>query len=452
MRAIICLGKSNIQKRVNFVDVTMKLRKATYHLWTFTISKLISTFGASVYAFGISFYILSITGSATSFATNLICNILPRMLLAPFAGYAADKYSKKTIVIVAQIFSVLAVGGLLAVSVSVGLSLISIYITTCILSITSLFSGVTFSSAIANLVDDERIQKAMSFNQMSVSIASTGGPAVGGLLFGLVSMPMFLVIHMIGYAIGVVLEATMDFKLFTKKTGEVSKEKKESMFQSIKSGIVYLKEHRVLTVIVWVALVINFFFGAFLIGYSFILVEKLKVESTHFGLTEGAFAMGMLITSIYFSARKDVEFPLVVAKRGIIVECVLMTVVTIPLLISLSYKGVFSFYLVLMFAFGVCMIFVNTPIGVMMQKRVDEEYRGRVFGLLETMATSLMPLAMIIFGFLYDVIPAHYILIVSSSIMFIAVLYMLRPSIMKQAHPELEEKGIVNETVKVVSS
>jgi len=434
------------------MDTAMKLRKATYHLWTFTISKLISTFGASVYSFGISFYILSITGSATSFAMNMICSILPRALLAPFAGYAADRYSKKKIVILAQICSVLAVSGLLAVSISYGLSLLAIYITTCILSITSLYSGVTFSASIANLVDEERIQKAMSFNQMSISIATIGGPAVGGLLFGLVSMPTFLVIHMVGYVIAVVLEATMDFKLFTKKTGDVLGETKESMIQSIKAGIQYLKQHRILTVIIWVALVINFCFGAFQIGFSFILVEKLNVESTHFGLTEGALSVGMLGASIYFSMRKDIKYPLVTSKRGILIMGVIMAAVSLPLFVTFSYVGVVSFYLALMFVFGVTMIYVNTPLGVLMQKRIDEEYRGRVFGILETMGMALMPLGMVIFGILYDIIPAQWVLLGSSLVLILAVIYMLRPSIMKQAHPELGETEIASETVKPATS
>lgn len=155
-----------------------KLKRATYHLWTFTISKLISSFGAQVYAFAISFYILQLTGSATSFALNLICSILPSLLIAPFAGYVADNYSRKMIVIAAQIATTLAIGGLLVVSLTSELSLVAIYITTCILSLTSTFSGVTFTSSITGLVDGARIQKAMSMNQMSISFAAIGSPAV----------------------------------------------------------------------------------------------------------------------------------------------------------------------------------------------------------------------------------------------------------------------------------
>lgn len=157
-----------------YVEEVLKLKKATYHLWTFTISKLISSFGAQVYAFAISFYILQVTGSASSFAMNLICSLLPRTLIAPFAGYAADNYSRKTIVITAQIATTLAIGGLLIVSLTSELSLIAIYVTTVVISITSTFSGVTFSSSVTGLVDEGRIQKAMSLNQMAISFAAIG--------------------------------------------------------------------------------------------------------------------------------------------------------------------------------------------------------------------------------------------------------------------------------------
>ncbi|MBU0906129.1 MAG: MFS transporter, partial [Firmicutes bacterium] len=305
--------------------------------------------------------------------------------------------------------------------------------------------------SIANLVDSERIQKAMSFNQMSMSIASIGGPAVGGLLFGLVSIEMFLIINMVSYFIAVLLEATMDFNLFSKKVvSDEVVETKETMLQNMKAGITYLKQHPILKVVVWVALVINFFFGAFTVGYAYILVDGLKVESAHFGITEGALSVGMLITSIYLSTRKEVKFPLLVVKRGILIMGLLMGLATLPLMIELPYMGIVGFYIGLMLSFGICLIFVNTPIGVMMQKRIDEEYRGRVFGLLETMSMSLLPLAMVLFGFLFDIVPAEYILISSSVIMIAAVAYMLRPVIIRKAHPEMDDKSVQANIVEPV--
>lgn len=146
------------------MDDAVKLKKATQHLWTFTISKLISTFGASVYTFAISFYILQMTGSASSFAMNLIFSILPRAVLGPFAGYVVDKYNRKVIVISAQIITVLTILSLIGYMMAFGLSLPAIYTVTAILAMTSTFSGVAFSSSISSLIDETRIQKAMSLN------------------------------------------------------------------------------------------------------------------------------------------------------------------------------------------------------------------------------------------------------------------------------------------------
>lgn len=420
------------------MEEVLKLKRATYHLWTFTISKIISTFGAQVYSFAISFYILQLTGSASSFAMNLICSILPRTLVAPFAGYVADNYSRKMIVIVAQIATTIAIGGLLIVSLTAGLSLLAIYTTTVILSITSLFSGVTFSSSITGLVDEARIQKAMSLNQISISFAAIGSPAVGGLLYGTVTMPVFLVMYMAASIIAVLLESTMNFNLFAKRKEVVEGEVKESMLQSMKAGFNYLMKHSILKTMVVISLFINFLFGAYQVGYSFILIEKLKINAQHFGFTEGAFAIGMLIMSIYFTSRKELKYPFLVSKWSIVVMGVLMGGVALPLLIDMSYNWLVGFYILLMFGFGISMIVTNTPIQVMMQKMIEDDYKGRVFSIIETCAMALMPLGMVLFGFLYDVLPAEGILIVSSLVLILVVLLLARPSVVRAAHPELQ--------------
>ncbi|WP_342506727.1 MFS transporter [Sporosarcina sp. FSL K6-2383] len=419
------------------MEEVLKLKKATYHLWTFTSSKLISSFGAQVYAFAVSFYILQLTGSATSFAVNLICNLLPRTLVAPFAGYVADNYSRKAIVIMAQIASTLAIGGLLAVSLISGLSLVAIYTTTVVLAIASSFSGIAFSSSITGLVDEKRIQKAMSLNQMSISFAAIGSPALGGLLYGTVSMPVFLVMYMAASIIGVILESTMNFKLFAKRKEVVDGEAKESVIQSMKAGLSYLKLQPVLMTIIWISLFINFLFGSFQVGYSFILIEKLKIEPQHFGLTEGAFAVGMLLLSIYLSMRKEVKYPLLVSKRGILIFGILIASIGLPLILPMQYGVMFAYYAIVMFGFGTTLIIVNTPMQVMMQKMIDDDYKGRVFSIIETMAMALMPLGVVIFGFLYDIFPAQWILIISSLLLIGVVLVLARPSVVRKAHPEL---------------
>ncbi len=422
------------------MEESLKLKKATYHLYTFMISKLISTFGSQVYAFAISFYILQLTGSATSFATNLLCNILPRTLAAPFAGAITDRYSRKMIVIVSQIATTLAITGLLIYTLTSGLSLIAIYTTTSILSLTSMFSGIAFTSSITGLIDQPRIQKATAMNQMAISFAAIGSPAVGGLLYGTVSIPVFLIIFILASIIAVILESTMNFRLFA--VVNKIEEQKETMWQSMKAGIRYLRVQSTILVILWISLLINFFFGAFEVGYSYILIENLKMQSQHFGFTQGAFSLGMLLMSVYFSARKEVKFPLLVSKRGIVGLGAVIGSIALPLLLPMGYWTMFSYYLVLMFCFGILIITVNTPLHVMFQKTIDDEYKGRVFSIVETMSMALTPLGMVIYGVLYDIFPAQWVLLFSAAMLIITTLSMMRTSIIRKVHPEWKEKQV----------
>jgi len=66
---------------------------------------------------------------------------------------------------------------------------------------------------------------------------------------------------------------------------------------------------------------------------------------------------------------------------------------------------------------------------------------------METMAMSMMPMGMMIFGFLYDTLPATVILLVTSAIIVTIALVMLRTSVLKEAHPEFYEQKIVTESV-----
>lgn len=430
------------------MEETLKLKRATYHLYTFMISKLISTFGSQVYAFAISFYILQLTGSATSFATNLLCNILPRTLVAPFAGAITDRYSRKKIVIISQIATTLAITGLLIYTLTSGLSLIAIYMTTSILSLTSIFSGIAFTSSITGLIDQARIQKAMAMNQMAISFAAIGSPAIGGLLYGTVPIPVFLIMFIIASVIAVILESTMNFNLFSEsKSSLVEGEKKESMLQSMKAGLRYLRLQNSILPILWILLLINFLFGAYEVGYSYILIKNLKMESQHFGFTQGAFSLGMLLMSIYFSGRKEVQFPLLVSKRGILGMGSVMGAISLPLLLPMSYWIMFSYYIFLMFSFGSLIIIVNTPLQVMLQKTVADEFKGRVFSIIETMAMALIPLGMVIYGVFYDVFPGEWILLISAGMLIAITLIMARPSVIQKVHPEIGEKqgpGVVD--------
>lgn len=416
-----------------------KYRKATYHLWAFTASKMIAMLGSSVLSFGISLYILALTGSAMSFAINMICSVLPRALVAPLAGYVADNFPKKRTILLAQAGGILTAGGLLLYTETIGMSVNAIYVATVLYTLCSAFSGVTFSSAIATLVNSERLQRAISFNQMSISIAAIGGPVIGGMMYGFFPMDVFLIVHMVAYGIAFCLEATMNFTLYSTRGEAVEKEK---LFAGLMGGFRYIKKHKTIMIVMWLSLWINLFFSGIAIGSTYIIIQILEVNSKHFGFIESAGAAGMLVASIFFATHAEIKTPLRFSKINLLLLSGSLVLAVLPLLIDFSYMSIVIFFIGLYFIFSIFEMGINMPLGVYMQKLIEEDYRGRVFGLMETVAMSMMPIGMLVYGALFDYLPATGILLVTSVNVVVITLILLRPAVLKEAHPEFYSKVV----------
>lgn len=399
-----------------------RIRKAQRNLCTFLVSKMLTSLGFGVFNFGISLYILSATGSALSFATNIMFNVLPRALAAPLAGYVADRFPKKRIVVLSMTGITLSVAALIVYTILFGMSVPAIYTITTIFSVIGAFNGVAFSSSIPNLVGKERLQKALSFNQVSYSIGGIGGPAIGGMMFGFVSMKVFLFSMMIAYFIALCLEATMDFELFEVKV----KKKKESVVQSMKEGYQYLRTKPLVQTLLMTTLWINFFSSAVSVGLVFVLVQKLSIPSSQVGFIEGAGAIGMLIASIYLSIHNDLKNPISFVKRSAFSMCGIVACITVPLFLAFNSFHTFIFYMALMFLFSALSVGANTPMGVVIQRSIDDEYRGRVFGIMETLSVGMGPIGSLIFGALFDAVDAKVIFLCAGIILLMLIAWLLR--------------------------
>lgn len=395
--------------------------RATRNLITFFTSKMLSSLGFTVFSFGISLYILSMTGSALSFATNMVFNVLPRAMAAPFAGYVADRFPKKRIVVLSMAGITLSVVVLIIYTYAFGMSVAAIYTITAIFSTIGAFNGVAFSSAIPSLVGKDCIQKALSFNQISYSIGGIGGPVIGGMLYGFVSMEVFLIAMASAYFVALILEASMDFTLFEEKKST----KKEKMLESMKQGMSYLKGKPIIKSLLWMNVWINFFSSAISVGLVFVLVQTLSMPSQNVGFIQAAGAIGMLIASVYLSVRSNMENPVPFIRRASTMVCLFLASLSLPLFFEMSMQNAVIIYICIMFCLSAMNICTNTPIGVFIQRSVEDRYRGRVFGLIETVSVGTGPIGALIFGALFDFIDARIIFISVAIILATLLWYYL---------------------------
>jgi len=85
----------------------------------------------------------------------------------------------------------------------------------------------------------------------------------------------------------------------------------------------------------------------------------------------------------------------------------------------------FWIYLFMMWLIGVALPFFNTPSMVLLQEKVEEDYLGRVFGVFTMIFSSMMPLGMLVFGPISDMVKIEWLLMGTGLLLFIQAFYLV---------------------------
>src|SRR5690606_20182540 len=102
--------------------------------------------------------------------------------------------------------------------------------------------------------------------------------------------------------------------------------------------------------------------------------------------------------------------------------------------VGLGLTPVFWVYVLFMGILGVSMPFFNTPATVLLQQKVEDAFLGRVFGINSMIAHALMPLTMLFYGPLADVIPIEWMLLATGTLLVVQ-------SLLLASHRALLEAG-----------
>lgn len=109
---------------------------------------------------------------------------------------------------------------------------------------------------------------------------------------------------------------------------------------------------------------------------------------------------------------------------------------------ALGVIPVFLPYLICMGVIGVAMPIFNTPSTVLLQQKVEQDFLGRVFGVLGMISSVMMPLGMLIFGPIADFIKIEWLLIGTGILMLVLSLFMFRSKVLVEAGEPISKPEI----------
>lgn len=379
----------------------------------FLASQTISLFGSMLVQYAITWYITLKTQSGTMMTVSIICGFLPTFFLSPFAGVWADRYNRKLLIILAD--SLIAVSTLiLAILFFMGYN--ATWLLFAASAIRAVGSGIqtpAVGAFIPQLVPEDKLTRVNAANSSIQSMTMLVCPMLSGALLTIATIETIFFIDVITAGIAVLILLTF---LHVPAHAKALKKQTTSYFSDMYEGFKYIKNHDyVKTFFLYCALF-------FILAAPVAFLTPLQVTRT-FGndvwrLTaiEITFSIGMMLGGIIIASWggfKNKVHTMIMANLAI-GACTF----------ALGIIPVFWIYLLFMGLVGVSMPVFNTPSTVLLQQKVEPDFLGRIFGVLSMISSIMMPLGMLVFGPVADIIDIEWLLIGTGVLIFIMSLFM----------------------------
>ncbi len=347
---------------------------------------------------GLMASVYQLTGSTSATAVTLIVQLTPGILLGSVAGVFADRWDRKRIMVWANLPQALIVLPLLAVQSPDQVWIV--YAVGFVQSVIGTFAGPAEDSLLPELVGEEYLIPANSLNALNNNLARLIGPALGGAVVAFSGLAGVVLLDAASFLIAAGMVALIDAP--TRPTTESDEADAPAAawrrtWRDWLEGLAVVRRNRLVagafTVIATTA-----FGDAIMTPLWIVFVyEFLRAGAAEYGLLSTAQGVGGILGSFLLGhAGNRVGLRnLIALSAGLIGVCEL-AIFNLPSM-ALTFA--------LLPVCGAAVVGAYTGLQALLQRGVEERYRGRVFGAYGTTGSLLALIGMGLGGALGDVVP-----------------------------------------------
>jgi DHA3 family macrolide efflux protein-like MFS transporter len=391
----------------------------------FLSSQSLSLFGSMLVQYAIIWYITLTTQSGAILTISTLCAFLPQIVISLFAGVWADRYPRKILIVFAD---VLTAASTLILAVFFLLGYGELWLIFLISAIRSVGAGIqtpAVSALLPQIVPTDKLIKVNSINGTIQPFIMIAAPVVSGALLSFSRLEAIFFIDVVTAMIAVSLLLLLKVQAHQKAAAVQS----TGYFDDLKAGLTYIGRTPVIK-----ALFIFFAFVFFLAAPVAFLTPLLVTRS--FGeevwrltANEVTFFVGSIIGGIIMTAWGGFKNRF----RTIGLACILWGI----LFAGLGFSKDFILYLVIMFLSGIPMPLFSVPTTTLLQEIVEPDMQGRVFGVQQLIMNTVLPVGMVVFGPIADIITVEALLILASILMILPGLWLFFNRQLKVTGPDL---------------
>jgi DHA3 family macrolide efflux protein-like MFS transporter len=359
-------------------------------------------------------YITLETKSGVMMTLIAVSGVLPMVLISPFAGVWADRYNKKLIINISD--AVIAMVTLiLAIIFSQGIEFIGLLFICLVMR--SMGQGMQMpavNAMIPEIVPAEHLTRVNGISGSIQSAAMFASPVAGGALLAFAPIYILMFIDVVTAAIGISIVFFLVKVPRRLRKNEIQPGARQ-YFLEIGEGFKYVSSKLFLKKFLVLGAVFNFIAAPAAVmaplqvarNYGeeiWIVLGSLDFGPEHrLASLEVAFFIGMMLGGILIGVWGGFKN----RSHTMALSCFFVGLGAV----GLGVMAVFLLYLLCMGITGLFLNMFNAPSMATLQINVDAAYMGRVLSVLTMISSVTMPMGMVIWGPLGDVINIDWMMI-----------------------------------------
>ncbi|RPI85640.1 MAG: MFS transporter [Chloroflexi bacterium] len=355
--------------------------------------QVVSVLASTMTQFALTIWVFQETGSATALGIVNTTFLIPFLVLSPIAGVMVDRYNRKLMMMVSDLFAVLSTVGLLILHAAGVLEIWHIYVASAINGLGNTFQWPAYSAAISTMVPKEKYSQANGMMSLIESGPAVLAPLLAGALLPVIQLTGILAIDVITFFLAIaallVVHVPQPVRTLEGQAGS------GNIIKEGAYGFRYIFARRGL-----LGLLIFFIFLNFVIGLGWPLIAPMILlrtdgSSTSLGAVQSAGAVGAVIGGLLISLwggfrRRMKSIFLGEALTGLF--C----------LVLFGLSRSLPAWILAMAAGAIFPVFTNGASQAIWQAKVAPDVQGRVFSARRMIAWSMGPITPVLAGALGD--------------------------------------------------
>ena len=365
----------------------------------FLASQGISLFGSSMVNFAIVWYITLKTSSGVIMTITILTSFLPQIVISLFAGVWADRHNRKLVIMASDAMTALATLLMAVVFLAGYREVWLLFVLSAIRSVGMGIQSPAVSAILPQFVPREKLIRINGLNSSIQSVITLLSPAAGGALLAAFSLESAFFVDVLTAAAAI----SILFFLHVPSHRKAAAVQGTGAISDLRQGLAYVGGNDLLK-----SLLIYYAVFFFLISPAAFLTPLLIARSY------GVEVWRLTANEILYSGGAILGGLLMAAWGGFRNRILTITLACVAYGISAVLLGLspnFIFYLVVMFFTGIFSPVFYSAETVLIQENVANDMQGRVFGIIDMIILAVMPLGMLLFGPVADLVKVEYIMI-----------------------------------------